>query len=174
MESEPLSSPDGLPICICRVDTPEGKKDLVTCLSHDLVFRRGLPKEAIIGILQRPLEPGERITPGIFAHNRFFVDFMHEIIARSGPELTGLIAEARRQGKGWVYIIDQRTRNPRVNIPPQDVIGAFAVENGQVVPNSYQHNPNHMILSADGFVHLGNELQTCLLTELAKRANSST
>jgi len=31
-----------LPITVCRVDTPEGAKDYVTCLSHDHVFKHGL------------------------------------------------------------------------------------------------------------------------------------
>lgn len=101
-----------LPINVCRVDTPEGTKDYVTCLSHERVFERGLPGEAIIGVLLRPLEAGEAITPEVFARNRLFVDFMHSVIARRGPQLAGLIAEARRQGQGWVVVVDQRTRTP--------------------------------------------------------------
>jgi len=86
-----------LPINICRVDTPEGPKDYVTCLSHEHVFQHGLPAEAIIGVILRPLESGEAITPNVFARNRVFVKFMHSVIARRGPELPGLIAEAKRQ-----------------------------------------------------------------------------
>ena len=68
---------------------------------------------------------------------------------------------------GWVYVIDQRTRTPQGRIPPEDIIGAFAVQRGQVVPASYQRCPQHLILSADGFFQLGAELQACLLDELA-------
>ncbi len=159
-----------LRIIVCRANTPEGVKDLVTCLPHEQVFGRGLAPEAIIGVLLRPLEPGEAITPAIFARNRVFVDFMQGVIARRGPEMPGLIAAARRQGNGWVYIIDQRTRTPEGAVPPEDIVGAFEVRTGGVVPGSYLPNAKHLILSGGGFFQLGNELQTCLLEELAGRA----
>lgn len=159
-----------LPITVCRVDTPEGAKDYVTCLNHEHVFARGLRPEAIIGVILRRLAPGEAITPAVFARNRVFVDFLHALIARRGPELSGLVAEAARQGDGWVYVIDQRTRTPQGSIPPEDIIGAFEVQDGQVVADSYRPSPNHMILSADGFFQLGSELQAILLEELTNRA----
>jgi hypothetical protein len=159
-----------LPIVVYRVDTPDGEKDYVSCLTHEQVFARGLPPEAIIGVLLRPLEAGEPITPAVFARNRVFVEFMQSMIARRGPELPGLVAEARRQGEGWVYVIDQRTRTPQGAIPPEDIVGAFEVKGGQVVPDSYRPSPRHLILSADGFFQLGAELQACLLEELARRA----
>src|SRR5258708_4137366 len=102
-----------LPIIVCDVDTPEGVKAYVTCLSHEPVFSRGLAPEAIIGVLLRPLESGETVTPDVFAPNRVFVDFMHGMIARRSPKLPSFIAEARRQGNGIVYVIDQRTRTPQ-------------------------------------------------------------
>jgi hypothetical protein len=154
------------PINVCRVDTPEGTKDYVTCLSHEHVFAYGLPAQAIIGVLLRPLEPGEAITPSAFARNRVFVDFMHQVIARRGPELPGLIAEARRQDDGWVYVIDQRTRTPQGAVPPEDIVGAFEVKDGRIVPGSYRPSPKHMLLSSDGFFRLGSELQPSLLEEL--------
>jgi hypothetical protein len=159
-----------LPIHVCRVQTPEGVKEYVTCLPLEQVFERGLPPEAILGMLLRPLAPGERITPELFARNRVFVDFLHAVIARRGPALSGLLAEALRQGEGWVYIIDQRTRNPQGHIPPEDIVGVFAVRGGEIVPGSYQPCPKHRILSDDGFFRLEPELQACLLEELARRA----
>ena len=162
---------EGLPINVCRVNTPDGVKDYVTCVPHQTAFERGLAPEAIIGVLLQPFDQVASITPAVFARNRVFVDFMHEVIARRGPGLPGLVAEARRQGDGWVYIIDQRTRNPQGHIPPEDIIGVFAVQGGRIVPDSYQSSPKHMILSADGFFRLGAELQACLLEELAGRAD---
>jgi hypothetical protein len=138
------------------------------------VFAHGLPPEAIVGVLLRPLEPGEASTPALFARNRVFVDFMHEVIARRGPGLPGLIAEARRQGTGWVYIIDQRTPDPNGRVPPEDIVGGFAVEGGQIVAGSYQRSPKHQILSPAGFFRLGSELQACLLEELTTKAEPRT
>lgn len=159
-----------LPISICRVNTPEGVKDYVTCVPHQTAFERGLVPEAVVGVLLQPIDKVASITPAVFAQNRVFVDFLHAVIARRGPELAGLIAEARRQGTGWVYLIDQRTRDPQKHIPPEDIIGVFAVADGRIVPGTYQLSPKYLILSADGFPQLGAELQACVLEELVKRS----
>lgn len=161
-----------LPINVFQCDTPDGPKHYVSCLSHEQVFASGLPPEAIIGVLLRPWGPGETITPAVFARNRVFVEFMHEVIGRRGPMLNGLRAEARRQREGWVYLIDQRTLTPEGAVPPEDIVGAFEVEDGQVVPGSYRAIPEHVILSSDGFFRIGAELEACLLEELAKRASA--
>lgn len=156
-----------LPIVICRVDTPSGEADYVTCLSHEHVIANGLPFEAIIGVLLRPLESAEAITPEVFARNPAFVEFMQGVIARRGPELPGLIAEAERQGNGWIVVVDQRTGTPQRGVPPEDIVGVFKVQNGQVAPSSYTPSPNHQILSSRGFFQLDQELQECLLDELS-------
>jgi hypothetical protein len=161
---------DSLPINVCSADTPDGVKDYVICIPIDTAFEHGLIPETIIGVLLQPVGQIAAITPEVFARNRAFVDFLHDVISRRGPSLPGLIAEARRQGEGWVCIIDQRTRNPQGHIPPEDIIGVFAVRGGQVVPDSYQRCPKHMILSADGFLRLEAGLQACLLEELTERA----
>ena len=159
-----------LPITLCRVENPDGVKYYITCLPLEQMCSRGLAPEAIIGILLRPLEPDEVITPAVFAQNRVFMDFLHRVITRHGPELPGLIAEAGRQRNGWLYIIDQRTRTPEGAVPPEDIIGAFEVRGGQIVPDSYRPFPSHMILTEDGFLRLGAELQAFLLQELANLA----
>jgi hypothetical protein len=155
---------------VCRVETPEGEKDYVTLLSSEQAFSRGLAPEAIIGVISRPLAAGESITPEAFARNRVFVQFLHAVIARRGPTLPGLVAEAERQGDGWVYLIDQRTRKPDGAVPPEDIIGAFEVRGGRIVPGSYQASPRHQILSHDGFFRLPPDLKAALLEELANLA----
>ena len=157
-------------ISICRVSTPDGPKYYVTCLSHEHVFQHGLEPEAIVGVLLRPLENAEEIDPDVFARNRLFVDFMHSVIGRRGPELPGLIAEAKRQGEGLVFVVDQRTPTPQGAVPPEDIFGAFQIRNGQVVIGSYLASPNHMVLSPNGFFCLGAELQSCLMEELVALA----
>jgi hypothetical protein len=159
-----------LPINVCHVETPEGPKDYVTCLSDEHVFQHGLQGETIVGVLLRPLESGDDINPDNFAQNRVFVDFMHSVIARRGPELPGLIAAAKKQGEGLVCVVDQRTPTPQDAVPPEDIVGVFEIKDGRVVPDSYRASPKHIILSARGFFSLGSELQPCLLEELAALA----
>jgi hypothetical protein len=156
-------------IHVCRVETPDGTKDLVTLLPPESFFADGLVPEAVIGTCLRPVATGEAIRPDNFARNPEFVEFMHGLIAAQGPQLPGLRAEARRQGDGWVYLIDGRTRTPQGSVPPHDVIGVFQVENGLIVAGSYRGNPNHRILSEDGFFQLPADLQELLLAELLRR-----
>jgi len=156
-----------LAITVCRVRTPEGMKDYVTVLPLEQMLKTGLSPQSIVGVLTAPLGQGERITPTNFVRNRVFVDFLHAVIARAAPEQPGLQAEARRLGNGWVYVFDARTRTPGGPVPPHDIVGAFEVKDGAVVPGSYQPNANHRILSEDGFFRLEPGLQQALLRELA-------
>jgi hypothetical protein len=158
------------PVYVCRVETPEGEKDYVTLLPPEQAFSRGLAPEAIVGVIARPLAAGEPITPAGFARNSVFVQFLHAVIARRGPGLPGLVDEAERQGDGWVYLIDQRTRTPGGAVPPEDIIGAFEARGGHLVPGSYQASPRYQILSRDGFFRLAPDLKAVLLEELANLA----
>jgi hypothetical protein len=154
---------------VCHVVTPEGAKDYVTLVCPEDAFSRGLVSEAIVGVLLRPLEPQEPITPQVFAKNPAFVKFMHEVIARHGPDQSDCQAEAQRLGEGWVYIIDQRTPTPGGHVPPEDIVGAFEVKSGTVDRSTYHPNHKHVILSPHGFFQLGKGLQECLMQELATR-----
>jgi hypothetical protein len=103
----------------------------VTLLAPERVLANGLAPEAIVGVLSRPPRSGERITPELFARNRVFVDFLHEVIARHAPSQPGFQAEARRLGNGWIYVVDQRTPTSQGPVPPEDIIGAFEVKVGK-------------------------------------------
>jgi hypothetical protein len=158
------------PIMVCKVHTPQGEKYYVTLLPTEVIFAHGLAPEAVVGVLLGPPQPGVPIRPEVFARNRVFVDFLHEFIAREAPGQPGLQAEARRLGNGWVYVIDQRTATPGGAVPPEDILGAFEVKNGEVVPGSYRPSPKHQILSANGFFQLDAALLGCLLRELEARS----
>lgn len=161
------------PIYVCRVQTPDGFEDYVTLVSPESSLQHGLAPEAIVGVLSRPLNPGEQITPQVFARNRMFVEFLHEVIARHVPSEPSCRTEARRLGSGWLYIIDQRTATPAGDVPPEDIVGSFEVKDGDIVPSSYRSNPKHVILSANGFFQLSQFLHSCLLKELSARQATS-
>ena len=162
----------GKTIWVCRIQKPgEVPQDVLTLLPPQITFTKGIIPEAIVGVLKRPLKEGEAITSETFVRNKVFTDFMHEFIALHGPEVEGLQAEARKQGEGWVYLIDARTANPQGKVPPHDIIGAFEVKAGRLVPQSYKRNPNHVLLSQDGYFRLPSELQGGLLRELTTRSS---
>ena len=126
-----------------------------------------------MGILNKPLAEIVSITASFFSPNPAFVSFMNALIAREGPNTRSLIEAAKRQGDGYIYLIDQRTIEPQGEVPAQDVIGAFQVVSGQVDPKSYKPSTNHKILTEDGFVQLGNELQDILLMSLSNLAEQA-
>lgn len=161
-------TPQGtLPISICEVSTPDGKVAYVTLASPEDAGRRGLVSQEIIGQLLDAQRADDLFAPDNFARNRVFVDFLHEVIRKHGLSVTNLIAAARRQADGWVYIIDGRTPTPEGPVPPEDILGGFEVRRGEAVPDSYRANPNHRLLSQHGFFQLDPVLQARLLGELA-------
>ncbi len=167
------ASESDFPINVCSVRTDAGFQDYVVWIPVETAFKFGLPPQAILGRLSRPLQTGEAITPSIFQSNKAFVVFMHEVIDRLAPTTPSFPLQATSIYKGWLYLIDQRTPTPEGNVPFEDIVGAFEIEDGKVVSGSYQPNPKHRILSANGFVNLGHDLQACLRSELSS-LNKST
>ena len=154
---------------VCRVDEGERLRDYVTLVTSEIFNSRGLVPEAVVGVLSRTLELDEQITPEVFVRNRVFVEFMHDVIARHAPIDRAFQAEASRQVNGWVYVIDQRTPDPSGTVPPEDIVGGFEIVNGKLIPESYQPNPAHRILSSKGFFDLGPTLNAVLLDEVLLR-----
>src|SRR5262249_21687975 len=122
------------------------------------------------GQLLRPLEPGESITPDIFARNPAFVQLLHAVVARECPKQAKCVAEAKNIWNGYLYVIDQRTATPEGAVPPEDIIGAFEVQGGALVPASYKPNPNHRILSSRGFCRLDAHLNARVVQEVESRS----
>jgi hypothetical protein len=157
-------------IGVANVVTPKGPKDYVTLASPSMAFSAGLIPEAILGVLKQPLAASGTLTPENFMTNSVFRQFLAGVIAKHGPDNTDLQAEAKRIGKGYVVVVDLRTRTPQ-GAPPEDIIGAFTVEDGKVVAGSYQASPNHKLLTAGGFFRLDSFLEECLKRELAALAS---
>ena len=155
-----------LPLTVCEVGTPDGTVAYVTLVPSGEAAQHGLFTQQIVGQLLDHQRTDELFAPDNFARNRAFVEFLHEVIRTHGPAVPGLVAEARTQGDGWVYIIDGRTPTPQGRVPPEDIVGGFAVKDGSIVAGSYQPNPNHRVLSANGFLQLDAALQAHLLDEL--------
>ncbi len=162
-----------LPVSICEVQTDNGLVAYVTLASADEVVKRGLIAQEILGQLMDATRTDEPLDPANFARNRAFVDFLHEAIQRHAPALPNLIAAAKAQGSGWVFIVDGRTPTPQGAVPPEDVVGGFDVRDGEIVDGSYSANPNHRLLSHRGFFQLEPDLERCMLADLALLAERS-
>ena len=170
---EPVPADRGAGFYVYRVALPEGLRDVVSLVPHDTAFRSGIAGEAIVGVCTKLLEKDEPVTGANFRPNKRFVDLLHRVVAEHAPYSKGLQAAARQQGTGWVFLIDARTRTPGGEVPPHDIIGAFEVRDGEVVPGSYQVNANHRIFSSDGLFKLEPTLHEQLMARVTKADTTS-
>lgn len=157
---------DATPVFVVEVDLDEGKRQFVTVLEPATIGPGGLKGPAIMGALARPLERGETITAEIFTPNPAFLEFLHQFLGEYASKDPALRTEAKRVGNGWVYVMDQRTPTPGSQVPPEDIMGAFEVKNGEIVPGSWRANEKHTVLSANGFVRLDPKLHRILVKKL--------
>jgi hypothetical protein len=157
---------DGPRVYVFTVRTPDGLKSLASIVPPEVVSARGLSEREIVGeVLARP-DSGDTLDPEAFIQNPKFVALVHTVVARHGFEQDEGRAEARRIGQGSVWVIDQRTATPQGDVPTEDIIGGFEVQDGQLVPGGYQPNPNYRLFTSRGFFQLGAALPR-LLDELA-------
>jgi hypothetical protein len=155
---------------VYRVQLPDGPRDIVSLLPHDVVFASGLASAAVVGGCTQLFDEAGSITEANFQPNRGFVDLLHDVIATEAPTLPALRAEARRQFAGWVYLIDARTPTPGGEVPPHDIIGAFEVRDGALVPRSYRPNARHRLFSSNGLFRLEPALHERLMQRLMEQA----
>jgi hypothetical protein len=151
----------------------EGFEDVVSLLPHQLVFASGLAAEVIVGGCTSLLEKGDSITDANFRQNRLFVDLLHDVIATEAPTLPALQAAVGQQHTGWIYLIDARTPTPGGEVPLCDIIGAFEVKEGVIVPQSYWRNADHRLFSSNGLFKLEPTLHQRLMERLMKHATAS-
>lgn len=159
----------GREVFVFQADIGADAQEVVSILDPSTVFEHGLPTEAILGVL-RPSATGEhQITPERFQENPAFVHYLQGLISNRIHGVEGIRRAAQHQGEGYVYLIDARTPQPDGHVPPADIIGAVKIQAGTVVAASYQPNPNHRLLTKDGFFALPTELEIILQTDLHAR-----
>ena len=135
---------------------------VLSILSPEEVAALGeLPAQAIAG---HGGIVGDRVES--FRPNPGFIEFMHSTIQRCVADDVDLQDAARRQNEGHVYILDGRTPEPEGHVPPEDIIGAVQVRNGEIVPGSYKANPNYRVYTDRGLVRLPRSLHQALLRAL--------
>lgn len=144
------------------------ERKIVSLLTPAQVEALGeLPSFAICGVCEQ--HDGETI----FRENRLFLDALHAAIARFGDNDAALAEAARRQGQGYVYVIDRRTPEGTAgSVPPCDIVGNFAVRDGVLVPGGYAANPAHRLLTAGGLFKLSPDMEAFVVAELMRSAST--
>jgi hypothetical protein len=150
---------------VYTVKRPEGEFNVISFLPAEHSFEKGIPDEAIVGVLPKGVT---EIRHKDFRPNAAFRKFLHQVIAKHGAHAPGIQEEARRLGDGYVYIIDGRLPDPDGAVEPEDIIGAFQAKGGKVVEGSYQASERHLLVSKRGLLVLDVWLHERLMEELSR------
>jgi hypothetical protein len=137
-------------------------------ISPDHVFERGMPGQAVLGLLTAGPDHFDREH---FVPNRLFREFYHEVLAGNVARCPDLIEEAKRRKSGHIFIIDPRTPTPNGDVPPEDIVGAVAVDDGEVA--GYEGNPNFEVYGANGPMRIGGWWRGVLVDEIRKIAETA-
>jgi hypothetical protein len=159
----------GRQVFVFQVRVGTDLQDVVSIVDPGVAFERGLCSEAIVGLVRPEATDERQLLPERFQENPAFVQFLRNLIADRVYDVEGIRQAGVLQRDGYVYLIDARTADPDGEVPPADVIGAVKVRGGSLVAASYQHNPQHRLLTADGFFRLPAELEYILQTDLRAR-----
>jgi hypothetical protein len=149
------------------VTTGSDRRRVLSFLSPQEAERLGgIPLQAVVGEF---VGAANDTSVETFRPNPAFVTFLHETIKVWGPTDPELRTSARMHENGWVYLIDLRTPDgPQGRVPPEDIIGAFQVIGGQIVADSYQPMPSHLVYSRQGMCRLPGSLTQALVGRLPR------
>jgi hypothetical protein len=128
-----------------------------------------IPGVAVLGVLPKLLDENGEFVPDNFRENLTFVEFLHDLLAQHIFEDPGLQQKAKEQSKGYLGLRDGRKGGGQEAVPPEDIIGWVDVEGGKALAGSYRRNPEHELLTADGFFLLPEGLEWLLDHELRSK-----
>lgn len=139
------------------------KRNCLALLPKETLANKGVYNQAIIGFLKT-----DKADPTEFEENQNFTDFFHGCISQALPLQDEFLNEGKKVKTGYVYAIDKRTKNPKGDVPMQDIIGAMNFENGTLVADSYLPNKNYKLFTKKGLFQLPYSLEEYLLNAITK------
>ncbi|GHJ85011.1 hypothetical protein NliqN6_1413 [Naganishia liquefaciens] len=112
--------------------------------------RRGVESRTVLGFLPANEEAGLED----FKENPPFRQLLHEAIKsalEAGAAPTVETEALTRGSDGFMHIGDARNPSPAGRIPtPHDIIGMIYVQDGKVMPETYEPQPMYRICTQDG------------------------
>ena len=93
---------------------------------------------------------------------------MHTVIQQKAPQIPDYVESARQLGEGLLEVRD--IRHIQHDPTAQDTIGRFHVRAGRILPDSYEPNPQHRILSNYGMLSPHPELQKAIVEAMRTQA----
>ncbi len=129
-----------------KIEREDKILSLLSPLAQTELPTSGLSSEAIIGSL---IEPLHGVVVGNIAYNADFLIALHELVRDTMVDDVDVLQQASEQDNGFVFIVDRRA--PEGNdIPKQDIIGIFLVNDKQTDVSRYRPNPDYQLISDKG------------------------
>jgi hypothetical protein len=140
-----MSDPELSLLNVYEVETDGSTHHIVCFLDAVLAGARGIDSRAVVG--EFTPQPDGRFDPETFELNPEFIEVFTQYMNEESAQTEQVVQEASANPSAWLYVIDPRSPNaPAADPPPSDVLGCFAVDDhGQVVPNSFQYNSEHVL-----------------------------
>jgi hypothetical protein len=161
-----------LSIMAFQVDFGDGPKEYLTCVDIERLNKgRGIPVEALIGVVLQPREnPGDPITPDNFRSNTAFINLLQGLMVEHGEWMDDMRINADALGNGVLYVIDERSPKPGDGqewiVRSDDLIGEFDVKDGEIVPGSYRRNPDFALVNEEGLFQLTDEIAETVMVAI--------
>jgi len=140
------------------------ERNVLSFANPDDAFNKGLVGKSVIGYLK---ETDKGVTSENIVYNVDFVVLFKRTIKTAALASVDLMKSATQQQNGFVYIIDQRSKDQN-ETKARDILGSFEVTGGQLNPDSFQFNPNYQIISTDGLFRLPDNFAKALMNEIAE------
>ncbi len=131
---------------------------VMTYLPVEVIFERGLDPITILGHYATPIEnpednaETERVMSNHeeFVQNPQFMEHFHRLVSVTVPQIPEFVEGARRQSTRYFYLLDARTPDPQGDVPSEDIIGVFDLEQG-LVPEAYEPVPVYRLVGKNGW-----------------------
>jgi hypothetical protein len=108
------------------------------------------------------------LPPNSFVANEAFVARMHRLIGEQVHRCPETCETGRVQHVGHLHVADERAHKFPSRIPlPQDILGTVKLDEGRIVPGSYEPMMQaHRLLTSHGLAELPCHMEQRLLAEL--------
>lgn len=140
-----MSEPDLALLNVYEVQADGATHHIVCFLDAVLAGARGIDARAVVGEFTPGPDGG--FDPDTFQLNPDFVEVFTQYMNEEPGRSEQVAQEAAANPSAWLYVLDPRHEPSAATDPPaSDVLGCFAVDDhGQVVPNSFQYNREHVL-----------------------------
>ncbi|KAM0746917.1 hypothetical protein T439DRAFT_329192 [Meredithblackwellia eburnea MCA 4105] len=124
--------------------------------------------EGALGSLKEHQEAGvPPLLPSNFEENKEFKELLHDVLREAVWDDLALQTEATVRGEGFIHLTDYRNPADLNRVPaPDDIVASILVQDGKLVPGSYEPSMTHRTVTMDGMMRLGEELMVVLRSKL--------